>query len=155
MHLFVHWFFTKELIRIKEHNKIGGGNRLYAQGQTKNLLSWIRLRAFCRLTNLLVPELCDIASLVTKSHPMSVILPLRSLTYIEDGWAAAWKLLEISVCPVITNDWIEGRSTGICVYISVCVCVFVSVCAGQVNNLFHQAKQLCALLKVSIKEYYC
>ena len=32
------------------------------------------------------------------------------------------KTLGISVCPVVTNDWIEG-STGICVCICMCVCV--------------------------------
>lgn len=35
IHLFVHWFFTEEPIHIREHNKVGDGNRLMLKGRLK------------------------------------------------------------------------------------------------------------------------
>lgn len=45
----------------------------------------MRLIAFCWLNNLFVPEFSDTAFLMTKSHPVSAILPLQSFAYIEGG----------------------------------------------------------------------
>ena len=132
------------------------------------MLSWTGSYLY-RLTNLLVSELSDIASLVTKSYPMSVILPLWSFTYVEDNWVTAWKLWAFLFVLLLQMIGLKEVQVYVYVYVCVCVCVhiymhayihihtyiYISVCAGQINNLFHQAKQLWALLKVNIKEYCC
>lgn len=130
--------FTKELIQIREHNKFGGGNRLYAQGKTKHLLSWIRLAAFFWLNSLLVPELSNTSSLMTKSHLVSAILPLQSFAYIKGSYSASLKtLVHFCVYLDIMDGWIEGRRNenilficivycGIGIYVSMymCVCIY-------------------------------
>lgn len=145
MPLFVHWFFTKELIQIREYSKVGGGNRLYAQGETKNL-SWIRLITLLWLINLLVLELNDNASLRTRSHPLPPCLcnPLFTL-----------RVATVPVCnPLgisVFLSWMIGlKGDGIriftiaCVYVCVCVCVYVYT---HINISVYVCAHACVLAK--------